>query len=129
MTRRHSSDIARAGELTRQGVPQKEIAADIGCSTKQIQHWTRDPRYAHLLERHEPGSLEHRRSILLAALDSGNLSERLRAVELLERLGVNEKPQGNGRIVVLVGPKPEEIEEQKAKGAKIIDNRKPDVTS
>jgi uncharacterized protein YjcR len=48
MTSRHSDDIARAGEMHRRGLPQKEIAAEIGCSTKQIQRWARDPRYEHL---------------------------------------------------------------------------------
>jgi uncharacterized protein YjcR len=34
--------------MHRRGLPQKEIAAEIGCSTKQIQRWARDPRYEHL---------------------------------------------------------------------------------
>jgi hypothetical protein len=105
VTRRHPADIERAAEMTLRGVPQKQIAAEIGCSTKQIQRWAKDPRYEKLFAPPpEPGSLEHRRSVLLRALETGSLGEQLRAVELLEKLGANEKrASGSGRITVYVG--------------------------
>jgi Homeodomain-like domain len=104
---RHSDDIVKAAELHRQGVPQKDIAAKVGVTTRQLQRWARDARYVHLFERHEPGSTDHRRAILLQALDQGSLSEQLRAVELLGKLGENDK-RGSGaqRVAVhLHGPR------------------------
>ncbi len=94
-------DVQRAAELQRRGYGTSEIAKEIGYSRSTVIR--AKASRPDLFEEHDPGSIEHRRAILLQALESGNLAERLRAVELLERLGANEKPQGSQTIYVVDG--------------------------
>jgi transcriptional regulator with XRE-family HTH domain len=68
MTRRHPADIERAAELTRLGVPQKEIAADIGVSPRQVQRWAHDPREHLFAPPPVPGSLDDLKRVHLEAL-------------------------------------------------------------
>jgi hypothetical protein len=92
--------ILRAAELHGQGLSISEIARELGRSPRTVSRYKR--QRPDLFERFEPGSLEHRRVILLRALETGSLSEQLRAAELLDRLSANEKPKGSGRIMVTV---------------------------
>lgn len=44
------------------------------------------------------------RAVADRALDTGTLTEQLRAAEILLKIGATEKPQGSGRVVVNLGP-------------------------
>ena len=88
--------------MSRRGLSRQEVADELDVSARTIQRWAAER--PDLFKQHDPGSLEHRRAILLEALETGNLAERLRAVDLLERLGAQEKPRRSGRILVNLGP-------------------------
>jgi transcriptional regulator with XRE-family HTH domain len=110
--RRHPEDIARAAALTRRGVQQKQIAAEIGVSPKQIQRWARDPRYAKLFEPPpEPGSLEDLRRVHLEALEATladgrkDHATRQRAAEALHKLTpTSDRGSGSGRVTIYAAP-------------------------
>lgn len=106
MTRRHPADIERAAELTRAGVPQKQIGAEIGVSPRQIQRWANDPRYAALFHPPDPGSLEDLKRVYLEALEA-NLADgrpdhatRQRAAAELHKLGAEGGRAGSQTIYV-----------------------------
>jgi hypothetical protein len=97
--------IQRAAALHPKGLGTSEIAAELQVSRSTVQR-AKASRPA-LFDTHEPGSLEHRRQILLGALDHGSLAEQLRAVELLEKLnaGTGQHGNGSGKVTVhLHGP-------------------------
>lgn len=86
-TKSHDVKLDAARRLQR-GERPSDVARACKVSTSTLARWRKSR--PHLFEVHEPGSVEHRRAVLLEALETGNLSERLRAVELLERLGQSD---------------------------------------
>jgi hypothetical protein len=101
----HQTTAQRAAELHRRGLSTGEIAAEMKVSLSTVQR--AKAARPDLFAEHEPGSREHRRAILLAALDQGSLSEQLRAVELLDKLSAgSQRGNESGRIAVHVhGPR------------------------
>jgi hypothetical protein len=106
--RRHSEDIAKAAEMTLRGVPQKQIAAGINCSTKQIQRWAKDPHYEHLFHPPEPGSVEDLKRVHLEALEATladgrpDHATRQRAAAELHKLGAGTSGRAGSQTIQVV---------------------------
>jgi hypothetical protein len=100
--------MTKAAEMTRQGVPQKEIGETLSISTRTIQRWAHENPNL-FAPPPAQGSDEHLRQTHLDALEAvtsdgrPDHATRQRAAAELRKLGPQSKPSQHGPAVVYVG--------------------------
>jgi hypothetical protein len=96
MAKPHSpATKARALSLLQRGHSAADVAKLVGASSRTVERWA---------ENMPAAPIDPVRAVAEEALATGTLTERLRAGEILLKIGATEKPQGSGRILVNLGP-------------------------
>jgi hypothetical protein len=84
----------RALALLQRGYSASEVGKLVGVRSRTVERWKSDvPAQA----------IDPIRAVADRALDTGTMSEQLRAAEILLKIGATEKPQGSGRVVLNIG--------------------------
>jgi hypothetical protein len=82
---RHSpATKTRAGALLQRGYSAAEVAKLVGASSRSVERWAEDL---------SAKPIDPVRAVAEEALSTGNLTERLRAAEIMLKIGANQKPQ------------------------------------
>jgi hypothetical protein len=92
--------IRKAADLLSRGHRRVDVARQLGVSSATIDRWRREKPA--LFETHEPGSPDHVRQVLIDALTRGSLSERVKAADMLQRMGLQGESSPGASVTVIV---------------------------
>jgi transposase-like protein len=90
--------IRKAAERLNRGHRPVDVARDLGVHPDTIHRWRREK--PEMFEQHEEGGREHLRQVLIEALSSGSVGERVRAAEQLDRMGLEGGASPSVTVIV-----------------------------